>query len=510
MKFEKLKVLKCDELRGICKHLNIRGYSKAKKADLVKMVKHELEGKTKGGVRIGLVRGNLMRGRRGRRGNDPPRRPPRQFKKPDGEPPKKSTSSKGKKGTKSSTTKKKGGLNLFKGIRDGVKAVGNTLKDVFGPDLKNFNPSVKKVLRKYGDKKIKSLSVARKPVSGVIQSAINYISKNGLEKARQKYAYDDIYHLALVVELDSGKRLTVEKNEIVSITEGAPATSTTEYKPVRLVYSMGGYTLDKMLKATIDKVGDRRFFFYDAFNQRGGGNCQRFVMDVLKSNGLLTEALKKFIYQDATGIGESIGSRSRGIARVATDTMGFFRKAIGRGKTKGGRGGRGRQKVKDFFDGFKEGFNESTARFGRPIIKTLNKITKDPISGAYLKLTDKLEGKGKGKGLKVFKKVLRDTLRVPLQMTKLTTKSIKRQVEKFDNTLNKLTGKGKVGLKKGKLMRDKKKERKALQNHNAKVKKARQLKQAMDLRKIPFIARDDALLNYKKEFKTTPPHFKTN
>ncbi|OYZ34478.1 MAG: hypothetical protein B7Y30_06510, partial [Campylobacterales bacterium 16-40-21] len=74
-------------------------------------------------------------------------------------------------------------------------------------------------------------------------------------------------------------------------------------------------TLNQLFENTIEKVGLKRFFIYNPWNE----NCQMFLLDILQSNDLLTEHAKQFIYQDISELVQKMPSVTKYIGKKLTD-----------------------------------------------------------------------------------------------------------------------------------------------------------------------------------------------
>jgi hypothetical protein len=116
-------------------------------------------------------------------------------------------------------------------------------------------------------------------------------------KALKKLGWDEAFHLSLKVETKQGT-YRLEKNQNILIANYKREPNEEEVNiPIRKSIS-----INDLMNRAFKKVGASRFYKYDAFNKGGGGNCQRFVMDLLNSSGLLSPQAKKFIDQDAEQI----------------------------------------------------------------------------------------------------------------------------------------------------------------------------------------------------------------
>ena len=219
------------------------------------------------------------------------------------------------------------GGSLFQKLKQGW----NSAKEFFGVNTKNFNKTSQRTINELGNKQITQLKVARTPLSKSINRLLNVLSLGATKRAKQKLTYHSFYHLALVAKLNGvAKPVVIEKNEAVNVDRSFPVNNLTQFMDVPVSSKI---TLSEILQKTIQTVGQKRVFLYRAFNDTSdGGNCQRFVSDVLKSNGLITPQLDTFINQNVEQASRTIPQLFRKVANVATDAGAFISKAIGRGK----------------------------------------------------------------------------------------------------------------------------------------------------------------------------------
>jgi len=147
---------------------------------------------------------------------------------------------------------------------------------------------VRTFLKKVGDVPIVSAEVLRSPVQSIVQQAINAVSLGSFKKEMKEKPYDDIYHLFLIVTLEGGKKISIEKNAIITITLAKDRKG--ESIPVSVP---SGLTINKALEKTQEAMGDL-FATYSAKNN----NCQDFILAFLKSNGMGNEEVYAFVKQD--------------------------------------------------------------------------------------------------------------------------------------------------------------------------------------------------------------------
>jgi hypothetical protein len=178
---------------------------------------------------------------------------------------------------------------------------------------RDYKPEIRQFLGKYGDKKIKTITIQRVPIDSVLKGLLNALSLGTYEKQTQKLGYDKIFHLSMIVTLDGvSKPVVVEKNEVINIGFKIPPMKkggARQSVPVNKDIS-----LNELLENT-RKVQGSNFFLYDAFKR----NCQMFIRDLLKYSGLLTPEVEAFIMQDAKKILEGMPWYFSGLAKGLTD-----------------------------------------------------------------------------------------------------------------------------------------------------------------------------------------------
>lgn len=152
----------------------------------------------------------------------------------------------------------------------------------------NYPPSMRKNMEKYGNQKIVNIQVGRKPIQSTIEKALSLFTLGNIEQEKKELHYDYLYHLFLILYLENGKKLKLEKNQVISLTEDIVNAS--DIREVKLNKTI---TLNQFIENG-RKLQGSAYFTYDVVNN----NCQKFVIANLKANGLLTDDLRTFIEQD--------------------------------------------------------------------------------------------------------------------------------------------------------------------------------------------------------------------
>jgi hypothetical protein len=150
-----------------------------------------------------------------------------------------------------------------------------------------------RLIEQFGHNTIVSIRLGRTPLPDTIYTALNVLSFGQFQKLLNRSPYDDLYHLFSIVQLSSGNTLILEKNQAINlhIIQNTYNPKGTEWIDVPIPHP------DIQFKTLLDNTQSalgKDFFIYNSISN----NCQRFILEMLKSNGLLTEQLQIFIYQD--------------------------------------------------------------------------------------------------------------------------------------------------------------------------------------------------------------------
>jgi len=178
---------------------------------------------------------------------------------------------------------------------------------------RDYSPQIRTLLKKIGEKKIKSIVIQRVPVESAIKGMLNVITLGNYTKTTEKLGYDKVFHLSAILTLENNERIVVEKNEVINISKKIPSGGNQMSIPISK-----DITLNQFLNNTREKQGSN-FFLYNAFNKGKGGNCQKFIHDLLQNSGLLTNEAKEFILQDADKIVQGLPWYTSYVTKGITD-----------------------------------------------------------------------------------------------------------------------------------------------------------------------------------------------
>jgi hypothetical protein len=119
------------------------------------------------------------------------------------------------------------------------------------------------------------------------------------------------------------KPIVVEKNEVVNVSAGFNVKNTTQTINVNL--NGKALTMNEMLENTRRTIGDGPFFLYDALKN----NCQDFILNILKVNGLADNENVAFVKQDVETIAKGLPEHVKKFMNFTTNLGARVNQAIG-------------------------------------------------------------------------------------------------------------------------------------------------------------------------------------
>ena len=203
------------------------------------------------------------------------------------------------------------GGGLFDMVTKGIQKV----KDWLVPD--RYTRHSLDTVKKYGSRPIQRLDIYRTPIQSAVRKLLDVVTLGHFSKASKDAGYDTLFHVALIANVGD-KNLVIEKNERINIDTSYPTSADTEIYHVDLQGK--SFTFNEMAKKTRERVGDKVYFNYDAFDRRKyGTNCQGYIRLLLESEGLYTPSIAKWLYQDVVQIVKGLPSFLPELAKTATD-----------------------------------------------------------------------------------------------------------------------------------------------------------------------------------------------
>jgi hypothetical protein len=210
-------------------------------------------------------------------------------------------------------------VKAFKKTKNLASSIATNVKDrIVGTVVgrNDYPPADRSLIERYGDKKITGICIYRDKVAGSVNTLVNVISLGQFNKVKNKYGYDDLYHLMMVITLEGGIPILLEKNEVINIHEYP--TIKPSYQKFELSLPSNWNTTFKQFLSNGEAFMGDDYFKYDAMTN----NCQRYIKSLVLANPPLQKENPdaiKFIEQDITGLQRDLSPTTQKIFRATTD-----------------------------------------------------------------------------------------------------------------------------------------------------------------------------------------------
>jgi len=203
----------------------------------------------------------------------------------------------------------------------------NRFREWFFPP-NQLSASAYATFNQYKDKKVTDITIRRAPIIPAVDKVLNFISLGKLNEAKRESGYDKLFHLGMIITVEGGKKLLVEKNERINISTSWSSGSQIEYFPAPF---QAEFTLGELLGKTEKIMGTFKFYQYNALEN----NCQDIILSILKAAGAASPEAIKFVKQEMNIILSKSPWYMKKFVQFATDTAAKIDQIIG---------GRGRRK----------------------------------------------------------------------------------------------------------------------------------------------------------------------
>lgn len=219
------------------------------------------------------------------------------------------------------------GSGVFDWIGDKITKVKEKVKEIFSPNLKDYDNKTSKTLLKVGNIPITKLEIYKAPITKIFQDMLNTLSLGKWEEKMKKYGFDKFYHLGLIATLENGEKYIVEKLDRPSVSQDFDL-SKPDLELMNVPLNGKQITIYKMLEDARKAVGDQTFFEYNSFKN----NCQSFVRMLLQNQNLYTDREKDFFFQDISEMIKELPEELDRFQKLATDITATFAKLTGQGQ----------------------------------------------------------------------------------------------------------------------------------------------------------------------------------
>lgn len=178
----------------------------------------------------------------------------------------------------------------------------------------DYQPKVRQILSEYRNTNVISITVRRDSLNKAVDAAVNTITLNKFNQSKQQAGYDTYFHLYIIVELDNGIKLKIEKNEVINIELYWNYPNINDHYVVNMSNPINLIT---MLDNTKNGMGIDKYFYYDPIYN----NCQNFIYSIMKYNNLLdnNHGLEQFILQDMSTLMNNLSDTNQKIMKHVTD-----------------------------------------------------------------------------------------------------------------------------------------------------------------------------------------------
>lgn len=154
-----------------------------------------------------------------------------------------------------------------------------------------YNEDSKKVLGKYGKMKIKNIYLVRHPIQKFTSILLNALT---FYKYRDKLNKSLPHHTFVLMEIvDNGytRRIIIEKNNYLKLSENYEVNSTQIVKRLKLKREIRNKTLNEILEETKNRMGNEKYFNWHLYRN----NCHNVTREILVTLKAYTKKNKKFI-----------------------------------------------------------------------------------------------------------------------------------------------------------------------------------------------------------------------
>lgn len=179
---------------------------------------------------------------------------------------------------------------VYRGYETKAYGLGGALADLATKIFGDATYKVKKFLEAHGGEEITSLAIGRVPIEKAINIAMEALSLGEFSKAKEMNGYDYYFHLFLVVN----DKYRLEKNQTVNVINPYSRVAKEDRYDVSLS-GLKGKTIAEFIENGVQRMGANDYWQnYDGLVM----NCQNWVSQNLKANGVDSAGAEDFYYQD--------------------------------------------------------------------------------------------------------------------------------------------------------------------------------------------------------------------
>lgn len=162
-----------------------------------------------------------------------------------------------------------------------------------------YPPELNKRLQDLGNLDVINMIIVRIPLPKIYDILTYYVTSG---KFNLQNPYDTLYHLGLVLTLSNGQYIFLDKGQFgvrIKDYDSSKDKDGTQFLEVQMNQPIA---LNELIDKTALKMGWRNFNDYDVVNV----NCQNFVINLLRENGLNNKENEIFVVQDIQQIFQNL------------------------------------------------------------------------------------------------------------------------------------------------------------------------------------------------------------
>lgn len=211
----------------------------------------------------------------------------------------------------------------IKANQGGVLLGGDVLGNGFDLIRQDFPPYVRDLIAKFGDSTITHIVIVRKPLNSVLTGVLNLVSRGQVNEQLKRLNYDDLFHLFILIGLDNGRILLLQKDEVIDMYIVTKFFKIHPRDRIDIPLQNKQIKLKDFIDNTVKMVGPSIYRYNGVDN-----NCQVFIVNLLKANGLLNDRYKNFIMQDVKEVLSTSPGWIKKVMNLATDSKAVWNRIV--------------------------------------------------------------------------------------------------------------------------------------------------------------------------------------
>jgi len=185
-------------------------------------------------------------------------------------------------------------LNIIEKWTSNISHLCKIIKKMNNTSKPKYSRKVKKILEKYGNKKIITLKVCRDIIPNIVVLIADLVSFGDYSSKMKQHNVVNSYHVWFEFELEElNKTIIFEKNNIINAYTINQNNDNANNKNCITINLKKDFSLNNFLNNGLAKIGKTNFHKYDLSNF----NCQLWCLKLLEANDIEISIYKDFIEQ---------------------------------------------------------------------------------------------------------------------------------------------------------------------------------------------------------------------